>query len=68
MSKIYKKIISIQSEIDMLRCDKCGKETSVACAIDLWCIIEGNNYCFSCQKQHEVGWFNPKTNVNENNK
>jgi hypothetical protein len=61
MSEIYKKKIVITQIIEYIKCDKCGFETPVSCAIDNWCIIDKESYCIKCQKKYRVGWY-------ENNK
>jgi len=57
MSNIYKKKITTTIVIDYIKCDKCLKETQLACAIDCWCIINGDNYCLDCQKKYKVGFY-----------
>jgi len=57
MSSIYKKTITTTVELDYIKCDKCGHETQFVLAMDVWAILNNENYCFECQKKHGVGWF-----------
>ena len=45
---------------NLCKCDNCGFETPVWMTIDVWCIIDGKQYCLSCQKKLKIGWYCPK--------
>ncbi len=60
MSGIYKKIITTTVERDYIKCDKCEHETPFVSAIDTWIIHEGDNYCLSCQREHDLGFYKKK--------
>lgn len=54
MSQIFKKEITATQIVDYIKCDKCGIETQFSLAIDNWCIINEENFCRECQKEHKV--------------
>jgi len=43
-------------ENGFVHCD-CGIKTPSYSAIDLWCIVNEKFYCYTCQKENEIGWF-----------
>ena len=47
-------------------CSKCGVKAPFVMTIDQWAIIDGEEYCLSCQKNHKVGWYEPKKLEDEN--
>ena len=55
MSAIFKKKITTTLDLDYIKCDKCGVETQFVLAIDVWAIVNNENYCYDCQKKHGVG-------------
>jgi hypothetical protein len=64
MSAIYKKTITTTIEVDYIKCDKCGHETQLVMAMDVWSIVDGENYCYECSKKHGVGWGKKKETAN----
>ncbi len=60
MSKIYKKKIISEVEVDMIKCDKCSIETAFCMAIDTWGEVDNETYCYQCQEKYKVIWFESK--------
>ena len=61
MSKIYTKEITITgTKISFIQCDKCKIETAFCFAIDVWAMIDNENYCLDCQEKYKVNYYEPK--------
>lgn len=56
MSEIYKKKITTTIDVDYIKCDKCGIETQFILAIDVWAIVNNENYCYNCQHEYKVSF------------
>jgi len=61
-AKILDKILEDLNKLtkETSTCSKCGVKTHFVMTIDQWAIIDGEEYCMKCQKEHKVGWYEPK--------
>jgi hypothetical protein len=48
------------SEVKYSYCDFCSAKEMDILTYDVWAIANGKRYCYNCQKEHKVGWFEEK--------
>ncbi len=60
-ARVTEKSTTVETrEIAGLTCHGCGGSRPWWAIIDQWCIVEGKNYCLSCQKRIKIGWYKKK--------